>query len=308
LRHHRLLTMTTQAETWRRLELPALVALALAGAATGVGVVRLNGFGPKEFADSGQFRLWLFLIAAQTALWALAAAALLTPETRKTIGDVWPHSRGAVVAYVLAAAVPLYGFVAYASLRTHTSDPLPGHRWKLFGLDTLGTTIALIGVALFALVAVCLQIEASRGTAADIARYVELRNLLQRVLTIEGAILGAAVLAAGGLRNAVVAYSHHQNAYPREYVFIVGTYFTLILALLYAPVYAKLLRAGRANLDAACPLVEPASQEWLAAYEKREKLGEYLRLELTANTNLQAGIAILAPLTSALVGVLLGSR
>jgi hypothetical protein len=292
----------------RRLELPVLVALALAGAATGVGIVRLGGFGPTAFSDSGRFRLWLFLIAAQTALWAIAAASLTTVQIRRSLEGAWPDARGAVVAYVVAAAVPLYGFVAFASLHTHTSDPLPDHHWKLFGLETLGTTIALIGVAEFALIKACLQDEAARGTAADIARYVDLRSLLQRVLTIEGAILGAAVLAAGALRNAVIAYAHQESAYPREYVFIVGAFFTLILALLYAPVYAKLLQVGRANLDAACPLVDPASPEWLAAYEKREKLGQYLQLEVTASAGFKAGVAILAPLTSALVALLLGTR
>jgi len=251
--------------------------------------------------------LWLFLIAAQTALWAIAAAALTTVQIRKSLERAWPDARGAVVAYVVAAAVPLYGFVAYASLRTHISDPLPDHRWKLFALETLGTTIALIGVAEFALVKVCLHKEAARGTAADIARYVDLRSLLQRVLTIEGAILGAAVLAAGALRNAVIAHTHEQSAYPREYIFIVGAYFTLILALVYAPVYLKLLQVGRANLDTACPLVDPASRKWLAAYEKREKLGQYLQLEVTASASFRAGIAILAPLTSALVALLLGA-
>ena len=157
------------------------------------------------------------------------------------------------------------------ALRADVKNPLPDHRWKLFGLYTLGTTIALIGVAVFALIKVCLQEGGVRGTAVDIARYIHLRRLLQRVLTIEGAILAAAVLSAGALRNAVISSTHHQSAYPRELVFIVGAYYTLILALLYAPVYAKLLEVGRANLDAACPLVEPASPEWLAAYRKARK-------------------------------------
>src|SRR5437762_7970134 len=301
--------MTTQAETKRPLELPAMVALALTGAAIGVGVVRLDGFGPKSFSDSGQFRLWLFLIAAQTALFAIAAAYLVILAHQKTLEGAWADGPGAVVAYVVAAAVPLYGFLVVVYEGTHTStSPLPARPWKLLGLYTLGTTIALIGVAVFALIRVCLQNEGALGTAADIARYVDLRRLLQRVLTIEGAILAAAVLSAGALRNAVLAFRHHQSAYPREYVFIVGAYYTLMLALLYAPVYAKLLQVGRANLDAACPLIEPASPEWLAAYEKREKLGQYLQLEVTASSSFQAGIAILAPLTSALIALLLGTR
>lgn len=300
--------MTARAETKRPLELPEWVALALVGAATGIGVVRLEGFGPEKFAESGQFRLWLFLIAAQTALWAIAAASLTILANQETLEGAWPDRRGAVVAYVVAAAVPLFGFVAIVAVLGGVKNPLPDHTWKLVGLYTLGTIVALIGVAVFALISVCLQDEGARGTAAAIARYVELRRLLQRVLTIEGAILAAAVLAAGALRNAIVAYPHYRSAYPREYVFIVGAYFTLILALLYAPVYAKLLQVGRANLDAACPLVEPTSPEWLAAYEKREKLGQYLQLEVTTGSSFQAGIAILAPLTSALVALLLGTN
>jgi hypothetical protein len=300
--------VTTQAEARTGfLDLPGLVALALVGAAVGVGVVRLNGFGPVSFRDSGQFRLWLFLIATQTALWAIAVAAFFSLWTRMTREVVWSRARGAVVAYVVAAAIPLYGFVVYASLRTHTSDPLPDHKWKLFVLYSLGTAIALIGVAEFALLKACLQNEAASGSAADVARYVDLRVLLQRVLTVEGAILAAAVLAAGALRNAVIAYTHHQSGYPREYVFIVGAFFTLILALLYTPVYTRLLEVGRANLDAACPLDEPASPEWLALYGKREKLAQYLQLDVTPSASFQSGIAILAPLASALVPLLLGS-
>ena len=162
--------MTTQAETKRPLELPAIVALALAGAAIGVGVVRLDGFGPKTFSDSGQFRLWLFLIAAQTALFAIAAAYLVILAHQKSLEGAWTDARGAVVAYVVAAAVPLYGFLVVVYVGTRSSkNPLPDRPWKLLGLYTLGTTIALIGVAVFALIRVCLQND-------DSFRYVKSRS------------------------------------------------------------------------------------------------------------------------------------
>ena len=98
-----------------------MVALALTGAAIGVGVVRLDGFGPKSFSDSGQFRLWLFLIAAQTALFAIAAAYLVILAHQKTLEGAWADGPGAVVAYVVAAAVPLYGFLVVVYEGTHTS-------------------------------------------------------------------------------------------------------------------------------------------------------------------------------------------
>src|SRR5262245_45488916 len=137
--------MTTRAETRRCLELPALVALALAGAAIGFGVVRLDGYGPTSFSGSGQFRLWLFLVAAQTALLAIAAAYLVILANDEALEGAWRDGRGAVVAYVVAAAVPMYGFLAVIYRFTRTSkDPLPARPWKLFGLYTLGTTVALI--------------------------------------------------------------------------------------------------------------------------------------------------------------------
>jgi hypothetical protein len=299
---------TTQPEPRKgRLELPVLVALALVGAAIGLGVVSVEGWGPARFTDSGQFRMWLFLIAGQTALWAIAAASLLSAQLAETLAGLWSDARGAVVASVVSVGIPLYGFVAFASFRSPIHSPLPAHRWKLFGLETLGTTIALLGVAQLALVRTALETQATGGTSTDVARYLELRSVLQRVLMIEGAILSAAVLVAGAFRNAVIAYTHHQGSYPREYVFIVGVYFTLVLTLLSAPVYRKLLEVGRANLDAACPPVEPASPEWLAVHEKREKLSQHLQLEVTTSASFRAGLAILAPLSSALVALLLGT-
>lgn len=284
-----------------------LIVLAMVGAAVGFGVVRLGGVGPKKFNGTGEFRLWLFLIATQTAIWAIGAVILLSPRVIDTLGGLWSQGRRAVVATVLAAALPLYGFVLAVALSSFVTDPLPGHRWKLLVLQAIGTAIALLGVAEFALVKVGLQCQATGGTSADVARYLELRSLLQRVLAVEGAILAVAVLAAGALRNAVIASTHLEGSYPREYIFIVGAYFTLVLALLYGPVYRKLIEVGNANLDAACPAVEPASPEWLATQEKRDALGNYLQLEVTASDSFRAGIAILAPLASALVALLLGT-
>jgi len=301
-------TIATEQQVRRRhLELPVLIALAVLGGAIGLAVVRVNGMGPKTFTHSGEFRLWLFLIAAQTALWAIGAAVLLAPQVRHPLDGLLSVARGSVAASVLFAAVPLAGFVVYASLRSTLRYPLPDHQWKILVLSLIGAAVALLGVAELALVKVALQNEPAGGTLADIERYLDLRTLLQRVLAVEGAILGAAILASGALRNAVVAYTKVQSSYPREYVLLYGAYFTLLLALLYAPVYLRLLEVGRANVDAACKPEEPASPAWLPAYEKRKKLEEHLQLEVATSASFRAGIAILAPLASALVGLLLGT-
>src|SRR5947207_2597102 len=83
--------------------------------------------------------------------------------------------------------------------------------------------------------------------------YLELRIVLQRVLAVEGAILGAAILATGSLRNSVVVWHHNDaTAFPREFVLMYGGFFTLLLALLYAPVYQTLLETGRKLVEGAC--------------------------------------------------------
>ena len=120
-------------------------------------------------------------------------------------------------------------------------------------------------------------------------------------------ILGAAILATGSLRNSVVVWHHNDaTAFPREFVLMYGGFFTLLLALLYAPVYQTLLDTGRKLVDGACPAVEPRSSAWTDVYEKRKKLEELLQLEVTTSSSFRAGIAIMAPLASSVVGLLLG--
>jgi hypothetical protein len=70
-----------------------LIVLALVGAAVGFGVVRLGGLGPKEFRGTGEFRLWLFLIATQTAIWAIGAVILPSPRVLDTLGGLWSQGR-----------------------------------------------------------------------------------------------------------------------------------------------------------------------------------------------------------------------
>jgi hypothetical protein len=316
----------------KHLELPALVAFALVGAAIAFGVFSLDGFAQKglptlrvppparaegsAFVHLGEFWMWMFLIAVQTALWAVSAALLLSPEMRHPLREVWPRARAHVAATVGAAGVPLLGVVIFGSVHSTIQYPFQWHQGKVLALSLLGAGVALIGIAEIALVKFALDNDPPvGGSSADVERYLCLRTLLQRILGIEGAIIGAAVLATGGLRNAVVAYDALlvknklpvHGTFPREYVLIYGAFFTLILALLYAPVYFKLLEVGRANADAACKPEEPASPAWLPAYEKRRKLDEYLQLQIATSASFRAGVAILAPLGSALVALLLGA-
>jgi hypothetical protein len=314
------------ARLWRqKLELPGLITLGLVGAGIGLGVLRIGGLGPKLWTASVEFRVWALLVAGQTAAWAVAAAVLLSPLVRDPIRGVYAKARRSVETFVLAAAVPLVGFAVLGPVLVSVKYPLPGHQPKSIVLNLLGAAVALLGVTEMALVKAALQAEPARGGAADLVRFLELRGVLQRVLAVVGTSLGAAILATGARRNAVNAYPEHLRAhpgflhdhpaqrdflhasFPHEYLLFYGAYLTLLLALFYAPVYLRLLEAGRANLDAACPLGDPSSADWSDAYEKRKRLQEYLQLDVTASASFRAGVAIFAPLGSALVALLLGT-
>jgi hypothetical protein len=278
--------------------------LVFGGAAIGVLVTHVGGWGTEPFRGSGQFKLWVFTIAVQTTLWVVGAVVFFSPQTRKTLAGLWGQARGAVIWNVVAVGIPIYGFLIVATFDSGIpSYPFPYRHPKTFVLNSISSAVALVAVAEIVLATFALRKEAAAGTAADFDRYLELRGLLERVLAVAAAVIAVAVLAAGALRSAV-NFSLGTDAYPRQDVIIVGAYFTVLLALVYLPVYQTLSEVGRKNLDAACPAEEPSSAGWSDAYDKRSSLAGLLQLDVTTGIGYKAAVAILAPITSALVTLL----
>jgi hypothetical protein len=288
-----------------RFQLPAVIAIAVVGGAFGVWIISIGGLGPKSFTDTGKFDLWLFLIAVQTALWALGAGLFLLLLWTPPLVDVARQARATAWLATAAVAVPVLGFVAAAG--GNLDYPLPGHEAKVKVLSFIGAGIALIGVFALGRVYYALRHERLEATKDGIESYLELRAVLERVLAVEGAIIGAAILASGALRNLVIASnSNDQSAFPKEHLLLYGAYFSLVLAVVYAPIYQRLLAAGRRLIDDACPAEDPGSDEWTKAYDKRKKLEELLGLDLSTTASFRAAVAITTPLVASIVGLLLG--
>jgi hypothetical protein len=290
-----------------RFQLPAIIALAVVGGAVGFGVISIGGFGSEELTEKGQFHIWLFLICAQTALWTLGAAVFFDLLRTSPLVEVASEARPTARWATVAVAVPVLGLVLAVAVGATLDYPVPYRSEKVTSLSVAGVCVALVGVVALARVHVALR-HRTPATKAGIDAYLELRAVLQRVLAVEGAIIGAAILASGALRNAAVAYHGGDNsAFPREDVLIYGAYFTLILAVIYAPVYQRLTATGKRLLDEACPAAEPSAPDWTASYDKRKKLEELLGLQLTTSGSFRAAVAITAPLSSSIVGLLLGA-
>jgi hypothetical protein len=191
---------------------------------------------------------------------------------------------------------------------------LPHHELKLQIIAGVGMAIA-VGAAIAMLL---IQMEVRRLGRADLTSesartsaaeaICHLRSELQRLLGIEGVIIGAAVLATAGLRSAILAYATtiktHPPTFPSSEVVIYGAAFSLLLALFWAPIYAQLGAVAQALCDATL-IDEPQSEPWHMRLERRSEYEALVGLKMSATASFRSGVAILAPLLSALVGLLL---
>jgi hypothetical protein len=96
----------------------------------------------------------------------------------------------------------------------------------------------------------------------------------------------------------------HPEVFPVDYVLLYGVFFTLLLALVYVPAYLKLQAAGRAIIADYVP-INPRTKDFAEEYEKRQQLTTLLRLDTSVASSFAAGAAIVTPLVTSLVGVIL---
>ena len=264
----------------------------------------------------------MFLIATQTALWAVAVLPLA--DSLQALWRFRPPRLGPTVVSTIAFVIVLALFVA-GSGRFKRYYTFPAHQLKLTTLSVIGSAVVIatvFGMLLVHAALIRLARDAASGGADEraIADFALLREHLQRLLTIMGAIIGAAILATAALRNAIVAFADRVNtdrvqffgifnhagfppAFPPEQVLIYGAVMSIVLALFWAPIYVLLITVGTALRDAT--IEGRKDGETLPDWdERRARYGEFLGLQATTMASFRAGVAILTPLASALLGLL----
>lgn len=174
-------------------------------------------------------------------------------------------------------------------------------------------------------------------SALDLTRFVELRNEINTLLAIAGVIIGFGTLASGLLREAVLATNQIELDQPpppdtqpyvrlnddpatpntdesgyrldlefdSQYVALYGLFFTVLLAVAFAPSFLALRTAGRNLRDCALPLPAPTDSSFDDIRRKRKALDEFLQTGMSALASFKAGIAILSPLAGSLAALLL---
>jgi hypothetical protein len=316
----------------------AALGLALLGGAVGalilfaepVGAWLLGWHNPLLGGDDARFvalpqtQLWLFAIGTQTALMAI----LIVPAWQMAREVRVERERTAALAGLgLVAAVIAVFFVISAHVRPDYA--FPHHDLKAYALTGLGVLACAPAILTIWRVQGGLEklLDGARprdvehcearlrrfdrtqpGDAGNpIAGFLRLRELVHRSLLLVGAVIGGAILGAGALRNAVNAF-YGPKTFPIEYVLLYGVFFTLILTVIYLPTYVRLQSAGRWLVEHYVSLCEPTSPDWDSRYAKRTQLIQLLQLELSLSGSLQAAAAILAPLATSLLGLLLPSQ
>lgn len=259
-----------------------------------------------DFAHRDQTVVWLFLLCAQTALWAGLALPLL--GTLRSFRN-WRDGRAEFIGVL--ALLSLFGLlILLGQLNSVIDYPLPHHQAKL----TIFT--ALAGVATLAIALAMWRVKRAADAAlaepglpdGAIDRYVDLRRTLNRLLFFGGSMLSAAVLATGALRNAVITWAQAQNpklsaneVFPSERVLYYGLLLSVFLALIYAVPYQRVRALGSGLRDRALPVLWPPQAGWRGRSEDRTALGMLLRIDEPVWASFRGGVAILAPLVSALL-------
>ncbi len=311
--------------SWR----PGLVAGALGGVgfALGLALMRIGVAGGSQirgFTSTLQFQAWATIIALQVTLWGA-----LAPGLWRTSGQLWrrwregPGRRGP--GLLLVGYVALVGLIV-AALRSVPPNPAIPHTYSLRTLVLLLVAMVVVlppvAVGMW-LVQGVLGGLGSRLAAAPrdrasfevdwpstgrpmFAELLGLRATLQQLLLVAGTIIGAATLASGTLRLAVLA-SDPTASFPPESPVLYGGFFTVVLALLYVPAYTSLQRQARALIDACWP-VPPSAKPDEAWYKARQSAEAALGLAVSVRDSFQTGAAILAPLVTSIITVVLPTK
>lgn len=306
--------------------------LGLVGFVVAFYVLRWDAFkgdAAKRFAGTAQYRLWALLLYTQTALWfalalPLAASLFRKGERPKKYDISWD---------VALKAAAVFGFLLWMYFSNGFDAPVedlkeslnPHHDIKLafFSLGGLGVSLlAMAGIwaAQGALKGLGDESRAAKekgATAATTAervgraeRFLALRSRVELYLLAAGTIIGAATLATGALRQAVVAYSpRYEHQFMVQDVLGYGLGFSFLLALVYAPAYARLAQTRALLLDELAPLSGQGAggqKPWDEWNKERKAAGEMLHANAGFFASMTGAVSILTPLLGSLVALLLG--
>ena len=308
-------TSTGHRTAWRSwLASPALRTLAVfLPAAAGFAIAQVDRGGDTKFTTSGEFFIWSGLVAVAVAVWVAMSLGLL--QTVRELRDLFGDDGPAIPVPGLVGLYAVYAAVLFAVLALGGRGPsLPLDH---FVLRT--RTILAIGLVSAAPTVVTLWLVAERlrrlhpplgaGTPLSNAgdRVEELRTLGRcsvRSLAAASVAVSLAVLLAGALRNALLAYDRAfwEKAFPASSLLLYGAFFTIAFAAVYMPTLLTWRSRARELVDAVyrTPGDGKPDEAWMNG---RAALQQLLGINIGLMAQLSGMLAIFGPLaTSFLAG------
>jgi hypothetical protein len=285
---------------------------ALAAAAASVLLWQLGSghtAASRRFADRPEFDVWTWTIAAEVG--AAVAVGVATWPTFRVIGQA--TGRRAIIRGIISllAAGLLIMFVPRA-VTTSGDFPL----WLHFARVTVATLVvgifvspSFLGLVLVQTRLHALAQEAPIEVAAErgghvVVELLWLRAALQRFLVSFAVVISGAVLAAGALRNALLADGAPAENLPVVSILSYGGFFTVLSALIFVPAYLTWQEQVFDLRDQLYPVPRNGLQphDW---YQARSDFDVLLSARSSAGSRLATAFGILAPLAGGLVAALI---
>ncbi len=253
-----------------------------------------------------EFFIWLLINCTITAFFAITVVPLW-----KSVIQLKNYFTGNKLEIALSLLLLIIVLSAVHRLELYYTPSmynlsLPSFTVKVGILTGLGVFVALLAITGIWLVYTGLRSSFKNIEVNEqhIQSYLRLQEYLQQFLWLAGVILGLTILAGGALSKLHLATEH--DYYPMLFVLANGTLLTIILTVIYVPVYLSRIAIGRQLCDVFFKMPSPNSKSWADIYSKRKKLEELLQLRITTEQNLRATTAIFIPLLSGVVSALLG--
>lgn len=320
---------------WRAMRLPpglkgvVPILFGLAGFVVAFYVLRWDasvGVEAKRFSGTAQYRLWGLLLYTQTALWCALALPLWVSVFRRggrpKQFDITPE--------VLVKAAVVFGFLLWIYFSGGFEAPVkdlreflnPHHGKKLAVFSLGGLMVALLAMAgIWAAQGALEKLgdesraaqekgAAAAETVGRVEHFLALRSRVELYLLAAGTIIGAATLATGALRQAVIAHSpRYEHQFMVQDVLGYGLIFSFLLALVYAPAYARLAQTRSLLLGELAPLPGQGAggqKPWDEWNKERKAADEMLHANAGFFASMTGAVSILTPLLGSLVALLLG--
>ena len=270
---------------WRRFSYPATILPSVLGILAGCVVVTVGLDGPppaQSYMALPEFDLWRFFMVAQFATYAAVSAYLLVTHRTAVVGSERLGTRAmTALATVIVIIIPGVGPLDL---------PLPFHRWRLI----MATLIALLAMLLLTDRLARAYSCFARGPSEE--THVRAQAEVQTLLAIAGVVVTLGSLSVGALTVSLVAlqasYPGYQSPLGGPSVIAYGGYNSLLLSLLFLPVYIVERRAAEAIRDKSAKHLDAKA---LASLE--DELG----LTSSFSERLRSSVVVFSPLIAALM-------